>query len=343
MPRPAEERALQVATDIAGQRVLGVTLGRARALTAIATQRPDATVLCWVRDQFRASQIETSPPNFEVACAADPPPDLQGTPIDLAVLPFTMHGEAELTRETLQEAAHRLELGGTLVASTDNPRDTWLRQQLEAITGGVRAHNFADAVVYSATKREPLRRRRDFSCEFVYRDGERLLRALTRPGVFSHRHVDPGARQLLAAAAVGPGERVLDIGCGAGTIAIALAAREPTATVHAVDSDTRAVACVRRGAELNGLTNLTVELNAFGGYEGSGSYDLVVTNPPYYADFQIAARMTDAAHQSLRPRGRMLVVTKAPEWYPERLASRLWRSVEITPSKRYSIVSATRV
>lgn len=338
MPRPAEERVLEVAAEVAGERVLGVTLGRAPALTAMAAQRPRARVVCWVRDQFRASQFENSPPNLAVVCAADPPAEA----IDLAVLPFTMHGEAELTRETLQEATDRLELGGTLVTSTDNPRDSWLRQQMDALFKGVRRRPFDDAVVYAATKSEPLRKRRDFSCEFVYRDGERLLRAVTRPGVFSHRHVDPGARQLLAAAAVGPEDRVLDIGCGAGTVAIALAARAPTAHVHAVDSDTRAVECTRRGAELNDLANLTVELNAFGGYEGAGSYDLVVTNPPYYADFQIAARMTDAAYESLRPGGRMLVVTKAPAWYEEYLATRRWRGLEIAASKRYSIVGATR-
>lgn len=338
MPRPAEERVLEAAADMDGQRILGVTLGRAPALAVLASQRPDAHVVCWVRDQFRASLFGSAPANLSVVCAADPPDE----PIDLAVLPLTMHGEAELTRETLQEAAYRLEIGGTLVASTDNPRDSWLRQQMDALSKGVRVQRFDDAIVYSAKKTEPLRKRRDFSCEFVYRDGDRLLKAVTRPGVFSHRHVDPGARQLLAAAEIEPGMRVLDIGCGAGTVAMALAAREPSATVHAVDSDTRAIECTRRGAMLNGLANVTVELNAFGGYEGSGMYDLVVTNPPYYADFQIAARMVDAAEVSLRLGGRMLVVTKAPEWYEEYLATRRWRGAQIAASKRYSIVAAVR-
>ena len=338
MPRPAEQRVLDVASDASGQRVLGLTLGRAPALVEIASQRPDARVVCWVRDQFRASLLTDLPENLTVVCAADPPAET----IDLAVLPTTMHGEAEFTRETLQAAIDRLEIGGTLVASTDNPRDSWLRQQMDALFKGVRLHRFDDAVVYAATKTEPLRKLRDFSCEFVYRDGQLLLKAVTRPGVFSHRHVDPGARQLLAAAGVKPGMRVLDIGCGAGTIAMALAAREPSAKVHAVDSDTRAIECTQRGAELNGLTNVTVELNAFGSYEGSGRYDLVVTNPPYYADFQIATRMVEAAFESLRPGGRMLVVTKTPEWYEEYLATRRWRGVEIAASKRYSIVAAVR-
>ncbi|TWT98121.1 Ribosomal RNA small subunit methyltransferase C [Botrimarina colliarenosi] len=338
MPHPAEERVLEIAADFAGDRILGVTIARAAALAELATARPSARVVGWLRDQYRASLVSDGPDNLQIVCAADPPDDQ----IDLAVLPSSMRGEAELTRETLQEALHRLRIGGVLVAASDNPRDAWLRQQMDALLPGVRLHRFADAVVYSATKKQPLRKRRDFSCEFPYRDGDRLLKAVTRPGVFAHRRVDPGARQLLAAAVVGAGERVLEIGCGAGTVALALAAREPTAHVHAVDSDARAVECTERGVALNGLANVTVELNAFGDYRDAGVYDLAVTNPPYYADNQIAARMLDAAHESLRPGGQLLAVTKTPAWYETQLATIAWRGVRFTESKRYWIVAATR-
>jgi 16S rRNA (guanine1207-N2)-methyltransferase len=275
--------------------------------------------------------------NLELACLADPP----AAAIDLAVIPLSMRGEAEFTRELLQAACQRLEIGGTLVAAVDNPKDQWVREQLAELFDKVTVQAHDDAIVYIARKSTELRKVRDFTCEFTYRDRDRLIRAVSRPGVFAHRRVDPGARQLLAAAKVTPGMKVLDIGCGAGTVALALAARDPSATVHAVDSNARAVACTLAGAELNGLNNVTAELNATGDYRNAGEFDLALANPPYYADFRIAELFLNAGHRSLRPGGRVLVVTKHPQWYEEFMPV-AWVNVEHSPSKRYHLIAATR-
>jgi 16S rRNA (guanine1207-N2)-methyltransferase len=338
-PRPAEQRALEVAQSFAGERILCTTVGRAQAALQLAVERPTARIVCWFLDEFQrqlAGQAG-SIANLRLVCEPDFPRD----EFDLAMLPFSMRGEAELTRDLLQSAADRLAIGGKLVAATDNPKDDWLREQLGALFKKVTKHAFDNAVVYVVTKQAPLKKLKEFRAEFVFRDGERLIKAVSRPGVFSHRHVDPGARQLFDAAEIRPGMKVLDIGCGAGTVALALAAREPTADVLAVDSNARAVECTRVGAELNGLANVTALLNATGDYPDAGTFDLAVANPPYYGDQEIAARFVAAAHRSLKPGGRLLVVTKGPRWYEEHLASD-WRDVVVTPSKRYFVVSAVR-
>ena len=46
--------------------------------------------------------------------------------------------------------------------------------------------------VYVATKTEPLKKIKNFECEFAFRDRGRLIRAVSRPGVFSHRSIDAG-------------------------------------------------------------------------------------------------------------------------------------------------------
>ena len=89
-------------------------------------------------------------------------------------------------------------------------------------------------------------RPKNFRCEFAFRDRGRLIHAVSRPGVFSHREIDPGARQLMAAMEIAAGDRVLDIGCGSGTVSFAAAFRAEGVEVLAVDSHARAVECTAR-------------------------------------------------------------------------------------------------
>jgi 16S rRNA (guanine1207-N2)-methyltransferase len=124
---------------------------------------------------------------------------------------------------------------------------------------------------------------------------------------------------LIDAMQIEPGDRVLDIGCGAGTIALAAAFRNEGAPVHAVDSNARAVQCTELGAKLNGLDNLTTELNADGKYQGAGEYDLALANPPYYSGFRIARHFLTAGRDALTQGGKILLVTKQPDWYAERM------------------------
>jgi 16S rRNA G1207 methylase RsmC len=344
--RPAEARALAAAVDLLATRrdvarLLCTTMGRAQGAVGVAQSQPDAAVSCWFLDlfprQLAATAIGDATPNLTLTCQADAPPG----PFQLALIPLSKAGEAELAREQLQAAALSLELGGTLVAAVDNPRDQWLREQLADLFPKVTVQSHDDATVYIARKQAELRKVRDFRCEFTFRDRGRLLQAVSRPGVFSHRRLDAGARQLIDAAEVEPGMRVLDIGCGAGTVALALAARDSSISVHAIDGNVRAVECTLAGAALNGLTNVTAELSCDGNYSGAGGYDLAVANPPYYADNRIAELFVDAANRSLRPGGRLLVVAKRADWYAATMPD-AWDKVEHRPSKNYAIITAIR-
>ncbi len=182
--------------------------------------------------------------------------------VDLAALPLSAQGDAELTRELLQEAHQRLKTGGVLMASTDNPHDRWLHEEMRTLFATVTRRESPQGTLYLARRDRPLKRLRNFRCEFVFRDRERLIHAVSRPGVFSHREVDPGARQLMAAMEIAAGDRVLDMGCGSGTVSLAAAFRAEGVTVVAVDSHARAVECTALGASRNGLGNITVEHSA---------------------------------------------------------------------------------
>jgi 16S rRNA (guanine1207-N2)-methyltransferase len=63
----------------------------------------------------------------------------------------------------------------------------------------------------------------------------------TDRGVFSHQRLDRGTEVLLREAPPPPPTgALLDLGCGAGAIALTLALRSPAATVWAVDVNDRA-------------------------------------------------------------------------------------------------------
>jgi 16S rRNA (guanine1207-N2)-methyltransferase len=196
-------------------------------------------------------------------------------------------------------------------------------------------------VLYVATKTEPLKKHKNFACEFAFRDRGRLIRACSRPGVFSHRHIDPGARRLIDEMQIDPDARVLDIGCGTGTVALAAACRADGASVHAVDSNARAVECTLRGAQLNGFTNLTIELNADGNYHGAGKFDLALANPPYYSGFRIARHFLAAGREALCPGGTLLLVTKQPQWYEQHMPQ-WFDDVTVTERKGYYLFQAAR-
>ena len=342
----AEAHALDVARDVRGpNRILCTTLGRGQAAAALAAEHPSADVTCWFLDAhaatLAASVIGAQAAAPRLVCAADMPPG----PYDLAVVPLSKDGEAELARDILQAALVQLAVGGTLVTAIDNPRDTWLRGQLVETGERVRVRPSTAAkpetVAYVVEKTHEPAKIRDFSCEVVFRDRERLLTAFTRPGVFAHRRIDPGARHLLNAVDVAADTRVLDIGCGSGCVALGIAARDPTVQVHAFDASTRAVECTRLGVGHNGLANVTVAVEAGGQVPEPGSWDLALANPPYYADFRIAELFVEAAWQALAPGATLLVVTKQPSWYLERLPER-WSDVRQEFVKNYHLVEAVR-
>jgi len=83
------------------------------------------------------------------------------------------------------------------------------------------------------------------------------LELATDAGVFSPGRLDPGTRLLLEESpAPPPAGDLLDLGCGYGPIACALAARSPGSSVWAVDVNERALDLCARNASAAGLANV---------------------------------------------------------------------------------------
>jgi release factor glutamine methyltransferase len=117
--------------------------------------------------------------------------------------------------------------------------------------GCVFAEDEADLLISAAHTREELdamvdRRVAGFPLEQVVGWAEFCgLRIVVEPGVFvPRRRTEFLARQ--AAALASPGDVIVDLCCGAGAIAAAVASLVPGVAVHASDIDAVAVRCARR-------------------------------------------------------------------------------------------------
>ena len=338
--RPQEQLLLDLLEELYAGRVLCNTVGRAQFARAFARRHPQADVTCLIHDvhqQQLAVGMGVLSPNLRILCQADPPAQR----FDVVALALSRNGEAELARDWLQAGHVRLQDGGQLVATTDNPSDSWLQQQMETLFDRVSRRQTPQGVLYMATKRAPLKRIRRFEAEFPFRDGDRLLKLRTRPGVFSHRHVDGGARALLAQMQIRPGMKVLDIGTGSGVVAIAAAARASDVAVLAIDSNARSIEAVEWAAQANELPTVRAALDADGRTVPAESFDLVLANPPYYSNFRIADIFITTATRALRPGGELLVVTKRPDWYLERLADG-FIEIESLEARNYVVLRAKR-
>jgi tRNA1(Val) A37 N6-methylase TrmN6 len=91
---------------------------------------------------------------------------------------------------------------------------------------------------------------------------------------------------LAAAVDAGPGERVLDLGAGVGTVGLCLAARLPGCSIVGIELQSALAELAERNANLNGMAGRvrTIVHDLAGPLPADlGRFDHVVTNPPYLA------------------------------------------------------------
>ncbi len=106
------------------------------------------------------------------------------------------------------------------------------------------------------------------------------LRLTADRGVFASEQIDTGTKYLLLEAPTPPAEAktMLDIGCGYGPIALSLAARQPDATVWAIDVNERARRLCEANASDAGLSNVKVSPPAE--VPDDLRFDRIYANPP---------------------------------------------------------------
>ena len=116
--------------------------------------------------------------------------------------------------------------------------------------------------------------------DLLWRDGPQLIRD---PDVFT---LGTDAVLLSHFASGKRARRLLDLGTGSGIIPLLAAWNDPKLTAVGVDIQEQAAELAKNNMELNGLADrveiITADLRSWRVPELSGSFDLVVSNPPYF-------------------------------------------------------------
>lgn len=299
---------------------------------AIREHRPDLPLTCFTTEHFfsrtlhefhpdASQQTESTDGGIRIVCAADPPEE------EFASILFpTLRGDpAEVAQEMFQTLHQRLQQGGLLYVSTNQLKCRWIETRLKALFSSVEVRKSARGILFIARRTGTLKKLRGFRARFGFRQLDRVLLCESRPGVFSHRRLDGGARSLIRSLDLTetvnepPPQRIVEMGCGAGAVSVAAAARFHGCRVLGVDSDARAVECTLASAGLNDLADVSAMLSSTGEIPEPGSWDLVLGNPPYYSDFRIAEVFLQAARRALRPGGWVHIVSKPTEWHEARI------------------------
>lgn len=171
---------------------------------------------------------------------------------------------------------------------------------------------------------------------------------IARAGVFGRRHLDIGARFLLAHLPSGVTGEVADLGCGNGVLGLALAASNPQARVTFCDESWSAVASARENAEMLAVADGSDhEFHLGNGLDGlDRQFDLVLLNPPFHrghaVDDQVARTLLRHAARHLSADGEVRIVANRHLDYRHPL-ERLFAQMEVLASNaKFVIYRCTR-
>lgn len=164
---------------------------------------------------------------------------------------------------------------------------------------------------------------------------------------FAGSRVDIGTRFLVdhLAGALPDARRAVDLGCGTGVLASALAAARPAIEVVATDESAAAVASARETVAANGLADRVRVQRARGtaGIEDA-SVDLVLLNPPFHVGAAVhdgvARELFGEAARVLRPGGELWCVWNSGLGYRPALRAVVGPTRQVARNPKFTITAS---
>lgn len=146
--------------------------------------------------------------------------------------------------------------------------------------------------------------------------GNQSLNLTTDSGVFSKGGVDFGSDLLVKTFLEDASpDRILDVGCGYGTMGLMVAKHYPESTIHMVDVNERALSLSERNSKANNIRNTTI-YKSDGLNEITEQFDAVITNPPIRAGKEVVHRILEDSAKVLNNNGALYVVIQKKQGMP---------------------------
>jgi 16S rRNA (guanine1207-N2)-methyltransferase len=159
--------------------------------------------------------------------------------------------------------------------------------------------------------------------------------------VFSPNSIDRGTLAMLGAVGFMPSDKILDLGCGYGVVGIYAAKLIGPDRVVMSDIDPKCVELSEKNAEINGVSGVKIIVSdGFRNIRETG-FTLILSNPPYHADFSVPKHFIVKGFNRLRLGGKIVMVTKRREWYKNKFAA-IFGGVKIIESDGYFVFTAEK-
>lgn len=137
----------------------------------------------------------------------------------------------------------------------------------------------------------------------------------TDHGVFSRQRLDFGSRILMDSIDIGNAKSMLDVGCGYGTMGIALKSVHEDLQVLMTDVNKRAISLAKENIKCNNLEGIDVIESDV--YENvHDTYDLVISNPPIRAGKKVVSAIISGSYDHLNKGGRLVIVIQKKQGAP---------------------------
>lgn len=137
----------------------------------------------------------------------------------------------------------------------------------------------------------------------------------TDHGVFSRQRLDFGSRVLMDSIDIGNAKSMLDVGCGYGTMGIALKSVHENLQVLMTDVNRRAISLAKENIKCNNLKGIDVIESDV--YENvHDTYDLVISNPPIRAGKKVVSAIISGSYDHLNKDGRLVIVIQKKQGAP---------------------------